>query len=310
MSSEQIKGLLNVDQEVESPSQPVELPSQSNEAPVNAEQAIDRPESPAPQQPAADDKTASEILSAPPPDPAVPEPIGGTAVLKTRKDLIQKISEICERRGEDPKPLNLKRRRKKSLEGILAQKFAEAAEAEQRHEVHPELENVLPEGMQARTQFAVDMAFRLDLTLCSLLEKGVSATDGWHGLSADGYARSIETNDTLTSEIKQCWLEIINEPENEWILDACTSGTRLFLCHFYGLMNVLHKKKQHVSYENIQKVTAPPGPRFQADAMPNVAPRGPSGKLRRIARERAARRENDIAQGAVYSGARSVAKEV
>ena len=298
MSSEQIKDLLKIDQEVEPPSQPLEAPVKPVEQPVKPAEEVA-----APQEPAAENKTASDILSAPPPEPAS-EPIGVTAVLKTRKDLIQKINEISERRGEDPKPLNLKRRRKKSLEGILAQKFAEAAAAEQRHEVHPELESVLPENMDVRSQFAIDMAFRLDMTLCAMLEKGISATDGWHGLSANGFARSIETNETLTSEIKQCWLEIINEPQNEWILDACTSGTRLFLCHVYGLMNVLHKKKtEHVGYQNYE-------PRVQKNAMPNVGPGAAAGKLRRLARERAARRQNDAPKEPLHTGAGSVVKEV
>ena len=302
MSSEQIKDLLKIDQEVEPPSQPLEAPVKPVEQPVKPAEEVA-----APQEPAAENKTASDILSAPPPPEPAREPIGVTAVLKTRKDLIQKINEISERRGEDPKPLNLKRRRKKSLEGILAQKFAEAAAAEQRHEVHPELESVLPEGMEARTQFAVDMAYRLDLTLCAMLEKGVSATDGWHGLSANGFARSIETNETLTSEIKQCWLEIINEPQNEWILDACTSGTRLFLCHVYGLMNVLHKKKtENVGYKNYEAVA----PRVQKNAMPHVAPRAAAGKLRRLARERAAGRQNDAPKEPLHTGAGSVVKEV
>jgi hypothetical protein len=206
--------------------------------------------------------------------------------------------------------LNLKRRRKKSLENILATKFAEAAEEEARHEIHPELESVLPEGMEARTQFAVDMAFRLDMTLCTLLERGVQATDGWHGLSADGFARSIENNETLSGEIRQCWLEILNEPDNEWILDACTSGTRLFLCHVYGLMNVVHSKKQHVSYTDFQSVAPRPEPRIQKNARSNVAPRTSPGKLRRVARERAARRQDHAIESPVHSGAGGLAKTV
>ena len=295
MSSDQIKALLELEvpaQKVDEPIQEVDSPSQDTE-PEN----ILLP----------DDKKASEILSAPPPA----EPIGVTAVLKTRKDLIHKISEICERRGEDPKPLNLKRRRKKSLENILATKFAEAAEEEARHEIHPELESVLPEGMEARTQFAVDMAFRLDLTLCALLERSVQATDGWHGLSADGFAQSIESNETLSGEIRQCWLEILNEPENEWVLDACTTGTRLFLCHVYGFMNVIHKtKKQHVSYPNFQSVAPRPEQRIQKNARPDVAPRAAPGKLRRVARERAARRQDHVTESAVHSGAGGVVKTV
>ena len=47
------------------------------------------------------DQEAGEILSAPLKEEA---PLGTSTVLKTRADLITKISEICDRRGDDPKP--------------------------------------------------------------------------------------------------------------------------------------------------------------------------------------------------------------
>ena len=47
-------------------------------------------------------------------------------VLKTRKGLIQQIRTVCQERGVDPKPMNLARRRKNSLKGILQDQLREA----------------------------------------------------------------------------------------------------------------------------------------------------------------------------------------
>ena len=58
-----------------------------------------------------DDRVAADILSAP--EPAV------SPTLKTRKQLIAKIREVCAHRGIDPKPMNLGRRRKNSLQDII-----------------------------------------------------------------------------------------------------------------------------------------------------------------------------------------------
>ena len=69
-------------------------------------------------QPESKEKSAAEILSAPPPDNQ-DAPSGTSSVLKTRKQLIQKIKEVCEHRGVDTKALNLARRRKASLKDIL-----------------------------------------------------------------------------------------------------------------------------------------------------------------------------------------------
>ena len=297
------------------------LEPEEPEAPVDQEAAVIEPvesiveptNQPVEVPPEVPQQEASEILSAPPPA----EPIGVTAVLKTRKDLIQKITEVCKVRGTDPKPLNLKRRRKKSLENILATQFSEAAEQETAHEVHPDLQGALPPGMQARTQFAVDMAYRLDLLCCKLLERGCEATDSWHGMSIDGFASSIEDNQTLTSEIKQCWLEIIEEPENEWILDACTSTTRLMLCHMYGISACMRKKKpQHVTYPRAppprpirQEVRVAPPP-IKKNALPHVEARRAPGKLRGFMRKRSASGQNKSDQGTVHPGTSSVVKEV
>jgi hypothetical protein len=284
MSSEQIKGLITPINAPQEDDKPLIAPEQQSQKAEADDQKNDIPNT--------DDQEAGNILSA----PVQEEPMGTSKVLKTRADLIQKINEISDRRGDDIKHLNLKRRRKKSLENILASKFAEAAEheMEQQHTVHPDLQEALPEGTEARTQFALDMVFRLDLTLCALMEKGVSATDGFHGLTCDGFARSIEENPTLTSEIKACWLEILSEPDNEWILESCTTSARLFLCHCYGLMNVLRQKQR----KHVEFAIPPAGnlhrQNFPHKASENVAPRKHTGKLRDIMRERQKGRENNI----------------
>jgi hypothetical protein len=276
MSSEQIKDLIvpiKAPQEDDKPLIAPEQPAQKAEA---DDQKHENPNN--------SDQEAGDILSA----PVQEEPMGTSKVLKTRADLINKINEISDRRGDDIKHLNLKRRRKKSLENILASKFAEA------HTVHPELQKALPEGTEARTQFALDMLFRLDLTLCALMEKGVSATDGFHGLTCEGFARSIEENPTLTSEIKACWLEILSEPDNEWILESCTTSARLFLCHCYGLMNVLRQKqRKHVEF------AIPPAAKLQRQNFPhqareNVAPRRNAGKLCNLMRQRKTSRKDNV----------------
>jgi hypothetical protein len=300
MSSEQIKDLIvpiKAHQEDDKPLIAPEQPAQKAEA---DDQKHENPNN--------SDQEAGDILSA----PVQEEPMGTSKVLKTRADLINKINEISDRRGDDIKHLNLKRRRKKSLENILASKFAEAAEQEmeQQHTIHPDVRNALPEGTEARTQFALDCVFRLDLTLCALMEKGVSATDGFHGLTCEGFAKSIEENPTLTSEIKACWLEILSEPDNEWILESCTTSARLFLCHCYGLMNVLRQKqRKHVEF------AIPPAAKLQRQNFPhqareNVAPRKHTGKLRDLMRERQKGRENNIDEKLMPLRAGGLAKSV
>ena len=274
MASEQIKELLAAAQD----------PQLVDPEDVISELSVHETEPPA--QPESKEQSAAEILSAPPPDNQ-DAPSGTSSVLKTRKQLIQKIKEVCEHRGVDIKNLNLARRRKASLKDILQVQFAEAAETQVEHKVHEKLNGILPEGMEARQKFAVDMMYRLDLTLCRVLEQGVSVTDTWHGLSAEGFAQSIEGNETLSQEIRDCWLEIVQEPENEWVLDYVGAGTRLLLCHMYGLLNVVRQKRKGVPKHEPQKHQprpAPNVPRFvPRQALPPLAPRRSTGKLRNLA---------------------------
>ena len=106
-----------------------------------------------------DDRVAAEILSAP--QPAV------SATLKTRKELIAKIPH----RGIDPKPMNLGRRRKNSLQEIIQTQFSEAAETAVGDEEIPEGFEGAPKNMA----YAVQMLYRMDLTLCRLMEGTTTA---------------------------------------------------------------------------------------------------------------------------------------
>ena len=297
MSAEQIKELL----EESSAAQPVEVI-------LSGPEDCAEPAQPAKDMPALVDVQASEILSAPP--PVVPDaPNGVSNVLKTRKQLITKIQEVCDSRGVDHKPLNLKRRRKNSLQGILQTQFAEAVKQETEPQIHEDLKPILPEGMEARTKFAVDMAFRLDLTICKVLERGIEATDGYHGLTADGFARSIETNETLTGEIRDAWLEILQEPDNEWIMDSCTAVMRLTLAHVYGLLNVVRSKRKrsfNVTRRPIPEVRVP----IPKEAVSPVATRKPTGKLRDLALQRQKSREDHITEILKHQGAGGLAKSV
>ena len=255
------------------------------------------------------DVQASEILSAPP-APVSQEPSGVSNVLKTRKQLISKIQQVCDSRGIAHKPLNLKRRRKNSLQGILQEQFAEAVRRETEPQVHEDLKPLLPEGMEARTKFAVDMAFRLDLTLCKVLEKGIEATDGYHGLTADGFATGIEQNETLSGEIRDAWLEILQEPENEWIMDSCTAVMRLTLAHVYGLLNVVRGKRKRPSFHVAPRPITPEVQSLPKKTVPPVAARASSGKLRDLAMQRKTSRENHLAEIIKHQGARGLVKQV
>jgi len=301
MSAQQIKDLLAE----QVASQPVEQVLSGPEDSKSEENVDIKNE-----QPSLDDQ-ASKILSAPQAPPSE-EPSGVSNVLKTRKQLISKIQKVCDSRGIDHKPLNLKRRRKNSLQGILQEQFAEAVRRETQPDIHEDLKPLLPEGMEARTKFAVDMAFRLDLTICKVLEKGIEATDGYHGLTASGFATGIENNATLTDEIKSAWLEILQEPENEWIMDSCTAVMRLTLAHVYGLLNVVKTKRKRSTF-HVQPRPPPTIPKVQSvpkETVPYVATRKPTGKLRNLAVQRKTSREDHLAEILKHKGARGLVKQV
>ena len=198
--------------------------------------------------------------------------------------------------------MNLKRRRKNSLQGILQEQFREAVEKETMPQTHPDLEPLLPEGMEARTKFAVDMAFRLDMTLSTLLERGIDMSGDYHGLTAKGFVKHMETNPTLVSEIRSAWLEIISEPDNEWILDTCTATMRLALCHGYGLLNVLRAQEQKRPHA-VQK-------EVRREAMPPMGPPRATNKLRDALQQRKASRKNHPLKIPLHPGARGVVKSV
>ena len=125
MSSEQLKDLLVLD----SGNQPVEKEISPLAKPTPAIQEDEKPTQ------ASEQADPSLILSQPPKS----EAINATSkVLKTRKGLIQQIRTICKERGIDSKPMNLHRRRKNSLQGILKEQFAEAVHKEMEPQMHPD----------------------------------------------------------------------------------------------------------------------------------------------------------------------------
>ena len=306
MSSEQIKELLA--ESTAAP--PVEREIDQEETPIHEE--------PANQEEVSTDKQASKILSAPKPPPEPQQkrqPTGISPVLKTRKDLIAQIQKVCNERGTDPKQYNLKRRRKNSLQGILQEQFAEAVRAEMEPEVHPDLKKVLPDGMGASQQFAVDMAFRLDMTLCKVLEKGIEFTDSYHGLTADGFAEGIQENETLCTEIKGAWLEILSEEENAWILESCTATMRLMLAHVYGLLNVVRPKEKDNRHVTFRPPPAPiprrpQMPQSVPEAMPPLAPRRTPTQFRNSALFKSASRKKHASEKPDHKGTGQLVKQV
>ena len=303
MSSEQIKNLLSestaagpVEQEIDQ-----EDEEESGEEEANQEEI-------------STDREASKILSAPEPPPEIEQksqPNGISPVLKTRKDLIAQIQKVCQERGTDVKKYNLKRRRKNSLQGILQEQFAEAVRAEMEPQVHPALKKALPDGMGASQQFAVDMAFRLDMTLCKVLEKGIEFTGGYHGLTATGYAAGIQQNETLCSEIRSAWLEILSEEENAWILESCTASMRLMLAHVYGLLNVLRPKAKHDDASFGPPAAIPQNmPQGIPKTVPPMAPRRTPSEFRHSALFSAARRKKHATEKPVPERAGLLVKPI
>jgi len=293
----------------------------------SAEEPIEIHVDPCPEPPAAPldsklfeqsvhDKEAAEILSAPkPPDPVNVH--GATSqTLNTRKQLIGKIKELLP--PEQYKPMNLGRRRKNSLKEIIGHHFAkiheEAIDENLMPDVHPLLKDALPPGMEANQKFAIDMAFRLDMTLCAALEKGIDWAD--LGVTAGGFADSIQQNEVLSEEIKNCWQEILMEEDNQWLLEYCTATSRLVLCHFYGLINVLRTTQlnstQLINVNNVRPAEFPrPPPRpIPRNAPPILGPSKPSGKLRAAALRLKKSREEHVAKGPVLSTPRRLVKVV
>ena len=253
------------------------------------------------------DEVAGKILSAPPKPPSPEKKPKVTKALKTRKDLQNQIRMVCESRGEDPKKHNLGRRRKNSLENILKAQLAEAAE-EQINQV-PEEAKEQVRGLSGNMKFAVGMAYRLDLTLCKVAESLVSATDKYHGMTVGGFCETIEGSPNMQSEIKECWEEILSDPENAHLLEYCSPAARLMLIHSYAIAACIRSKEakrdvpRHATPRPEIVQTFQPQP-----VRPVVTPR-PTGKLFRAARRKQESRKNDPVQGP-FNAPRGLARTV
>lgn len=228
----------------------------------------------------------STILSQP---PKVEEASSTSKVLKTRKGLIQQIRTVCRERNIDPKPLNLARRRKNSLQGIIQNQLREAIQKEMEPEVPTDHQEAMgvgppPEDLNSKERFACDMAMRLDFTLCMVFERVVGATGKYHGMTCDGFSKSLQESEGIQSEIRSAWLEIIQEEDNQWILEYVSAPMRLFLAHAYGLAAVLRAKEPKEHVKQAKK------------SVPVMEPKRSTGKLRDIVMQRKASRKVNIAQ--------------
>jgi hypothetical protein len=247
--------------------------------PDQSSSEVDRtliPEIPANQDVDQADLEASEILAnvdqavPAPAQPSAPSPPPTISVsLKTRADLINEIKRQSAKSGDDVTTLNLGRRRKNSLKRILGERCAAFAEKQSRPQLPPQLENIMPEDLDEREKFCISMLYRFDLTCCALLERGVEASEQYHGLTANGFAKSIDDNETLQHEIKSAWSDILANEENRWVLDYCGPGSRLAMCHLYSLANCVRPAPRKTQ----QYVKQPPQDDFYRKKIPS-APRG------------------------------------
>jgi len=190
------------------------------------------------------DLEASEILNNGASEPErVDQPLPPTVSvdLKTRSDLIKEIKRQYSVSGDDVKSLNLGRRRKNSLKRILGERCARFAEKQSRPQMPREIEDMMPQDLDEREKFCVSMLYRFDLCCCALVEHGCEYTEKYHGLSARGFAQSIDENETLQEEIKSAWSDVLANEENRWVLEYCGPGSRLAMCHLYALAQTVRK---------------------------------------------------------------------
>ena len=139
MSSAQIEDLLAP----VAPLEPIEVLVDPPDQAVPKKQDVDLP--PQKVECAPQSLEASEILSQP---PMQEETSCTSKILKTRKGLIQQIRTVCRERGIDSKPLNLARRRKNSLKGILQEQLREAIQNEMNPTAPPEHQERMGTGPQ------------------------------------------------------------------------------------------------------------------------------------------------------------------
>ena len=146
------------------------------------------------------------------------------------------------------------------------------------------------------------MLYRFDLTCCALAEKAVDWTQGYHGLTAEGFAESIDRNENLRDEIQEAWRLILQEEENRWVLDYCGPGSRLAMPHLYALTHVIRAApgREVITHQNknaeIRRQPTPPpamGPRRRS-----------SGKLLNACRRRAESRKEHLPPLAAHERAR------
>ena len=147
----------------------------------------------------------------------------------------------------------------------------------------------MPQDLDEREKFCVSMLYRFDLCCCALVEHGVDYTEKYHGLSARGFAQSIDENETLQEEIKSAWSDVLANEENRWVLEYCGPGSRLAMCHLYALAQTVRKAppktgrviKDDFRPEKIQMPTRSMGPLQNRSRLVNACRRQPKSRQER-----------------------------
>jgi hypothetical protein len=91
-----------------------------------------------------------------------------------------------------------------------------------------------------KCEFATQLLFRFDMTCCKLLEKGVEYLP--FDVSLDGFTETFDESPQLQAEVKGCFREWIQDPENKWVAECSGPGIRLAMAHFYAIAQCLKKR--------------------------------------------------------------------
>ena len=158
----------------------------------------------------------------------------------TRKKLITKVREIMRVSGKDEaeiKDLNLHRRRKNSLKRLLRSELDCAMNRDLEKKIG------LPADPAKREEWVLNTLYRLDLTFCKMLEKGVDFLGS--PVVIDGFSEEIENTPGLQEEIKGAFAEFLRDPDNEWIKEYSSPGIRLVMAHAYAGLSVARRRPRH-----------------------------------------------------------------
>jgi hypothetical protein len=160
-------------------------------------------------------------------------------IARTRKNMIGKLQELYQIAGKtevEIRAMNLHRRRKASIQQLLATEL----EACMNKELEEKTGIPISGSAEQKKEWAVDLLYRFDVTACKLLEKGCEFLPV--PVSIDGFANTFTESPQLESEVKSCFREWIEQDDAEWLRELSTPGTRLLMCHFYALASCLKRR--------------------------------------------------------------------